>query len=224
MDLSISLVQSLLNEAFCNTEYSQPSAVYLAAHTADPLATAASGASPAYYEVGTPGSNGYARTQIEFTAASGSTSRTVANTNQEQLTMPSTLANNTAIPFLGIWSASTGGTLMARIPILGTTWEATVDGSGVVTTGVAHGLATDDRIVFEDLGPASTPSLPTFAVNTIYYVRSGSTSTTFTVATSSGGAAVTGSAGGLIARKLNVQTFNASNVLQVDAGALTIRL
>lgn len=223
MDLSIALVQSLLNEAFCNSEYSQPSTVYLAAHTADPLASAASGASPAYYEVGSPGSSGYSRSSIAFTAASG-TSRSVSNTSSVQITMPSTLGNNTAVPFLGLWSASTGGTLMARIPILGTTWEATVDGSGIVTTGVAHGLAADDRIVFEDLGPATTPALPTFAVNTIYYVRSGFTSTTFTVATSSGGAAVTGTAGGLIARKLNVQTFNASNVLQVDAGALTIRL
>jgi len=52
----------------------------------------------------------------------------------------------------------------------------------------AHGLATDDRVAFF-AGPNG--SLPAgITEGTVYFVRSGSTTDTFTVATTSGGAAV----------------------------------
>lgn len=221
MDINTAVVNSLLDEMFRNTEYTQPTTVYLAAWSGDPF----NGGS----EVGTPGSSGYSRSAIAFSAAS---SRSIANSGAVQVTMPSTLPANTAVTHLGLHSdATTPGTttLMARVPILGTAWEVTVDAAtDTFSTGVAHGLAVDDRIICDDLGPATTPALPAgITAGTVYYVKTVPSSSTFTLSTTAGGAGATldvTASGGCIARKLNVQTFNASNILQVAIGAVVVRM
>lgn len=226
MDLADSLVNSLLNEVFRGVNYAGNNPVYLAAWNGDPYV---SGSEVGVPVASAPASGQYIRPAIAFTNAAAS--RALSNSAPTQITMPSGLTANTPVSFLAIHTdqTTTGtGSMLARVPILGTTWEVTVDAStDLFSTGVAHGLAADDRIVFADLGPSSPGTLPTgITAGQIYYVIStGLTSTAFAVSASSSGAALNVTAsGGCLARKLSVQTFNASNVLQVDAGALTIRL
>ena len=225
MDLADALCNSLLNEIFRGVNYAANSTVYVSAWNGDPFVSGTEVGTPV---ASSPPASGYVRPTIAFTNAASS--RSLSNSAQTQITMPTGLASNTPVSFLGIHTdqTTTGtGSMLARVPILGTTWEVTVGTDDLFTTGVAHGLAADDRIVFQDLGPATSPTLPTgITAGQVYYVlASGLTSTAFKVSTSSGGSALdVTAAGGCLARKLSVQTFNGSNVLQIDAGALTIRL
>lgn len=232
MDLTTALVNSLLDEAFNNVEYAQSAATkYLSAWNGDPF----NGGT----EVGTPvttapsGTN-YNRASITFSAASG---RAVTNSASASITMPPGMAAATPVSFLGVHTdqTTTGtGTMLCRVPILGSLYEATADvTTDTFTTGEAHGLVAGDRVVFDNLATAGDSSSTTLGggltAGTVYYVRTtGLTSYAFTVSTTGSAGTVvdlTGTNGfGVIVRKLSVQTFNASNILQVASGQLAIRL
>lgn len=216
MDVSTYFAGKIIDHILRNQAFTPPATVYLSAHSADPGSTGAS-------EVGTAGSNGYARQALALNAASA---KATANTSQIQITMPSNLSAGTPAPWLGVWDAATAGNFMLRSPILGTNFEVNVVAStDLFTVSGGHGFATDDRVAFEpgNIGP----SLPTgITAGVIYYVLAASlTSTAFKVSTTSGGGALDVTADGeCVVRKLSVQTFNASNILQVAAGALTFGL
>lgn len=111
--------------------------------------------------------------------------------NDALVSFPQNTGSNQDVIAYGIWDASTAGNLKAiglldaDPPILGTC-AATGE---VITTGNAHGLATDQR-VFALAAPGA--ALPTgLSENTAYFVlAAGLTSTAFTISTTSGGAAV----------------------------------
>lgn len=213
MDLSTYAGNKLI-DLLRGTAWTAPAGLYLSAHTADPGLTGTS-------EVGTAGSNGYSRQALALSAASG---KATANTAQIQITMPSTLASNTPVPFLGVWDAATGGNFICKVPI-GTVanFEASAATTDLISTGEVHGLAADDRVEFESIGGIMPTGL---SAGTIYYVlASGLTTTDFKVSTTSGGSAVDiTAAGGCIVRKLTVQAYNPSNILQVAIGALTLNV
>jgi hypothetical protein len=141
-----------------------------------------------------------------------------------------TLDNDTAILFdvptgsvvgWSVWDAVTAGNVYQ------TGWFSITSGLAVVRTAdatandvqsVAHGLAADDRVIFEVVEGLSVPAGLT--AGTIYFViATGLTTDAFRVATTSGGAAVdiTGT-GAAIWRKVSVTTFGSQGQFQINAG------
>ena len=210
MDISTYFGNAILNAVRgggAGTSYTAPASVYLSAHTADPGLTGTSEVSGA----------SYARTSIEFNAASG---KVLTNTNQESLTMPSS-GGPFLISFLGVWDAATTGNFLFKVPLLGSNHEVTADTANLFSSGDAHGLVASDRVEFENLGGA----LPTgVSAGTLYYVlATGLTTTAFKVSTTDVGTEVDITvAGGAIVRAVAAQSFNNGNILQVAAGALTV--
>ena len=97
---------------------------------------------------------------------------------------------------------------------------ATVTALGVATS-VGHGLATDDRVFVTALGGDALPT--GFAIDTIYFVRAtGLTTDAFSLATTSGGAAVGSVAGELAWFKTVPQTFSIAGnlILPVTTGLI----
>lgn len=216
-DISTYLGNKIIDHIFRNQAYTPAATVYVSAHTSDPGLTGAN-------EVGTAGSNGYSRQALTLGAGS---SKASASSAQVQITMPSTLASNTIVSWLGIWDAATGGNFLMRVPLLGTNLEATVTAStDTFVTGETHGFSAGDRVAVYDGGSAGTvPSGIT--EGTLYYVGDaghGLTTTAFKLYTDAAYTTVVDVAadGGVIVRKLTAQPFNASNILQVASGALTI--
>jgi hypothetical protein len=111
------------------------------------------------------------------------------------VTMPQNTGSNQDVIAFGVYSAATAGTLHAiglldtDQPILGTG-----DASDTITA-YGHGLSTDQR-VYVMAAPGAV--IPTgLSENTAYFVRAtGLTADAFTLATTSGGAAVNITAGG----------------------------
>jgi hypothetical protein len=111
--------------------------------------------------------------------------------NDAAVTFPQNTGSSQDMIGYGIYDAATAGNLKAiglldaDPPIVGTC-AATGE---VITTGTAHGLATDQRI-FALAAPGA--AFPTgLSENTAYYVlAAGLTATAFTISASSGGAAV----------------------------------
>lgn len=106
------------------------------------------------------------------------------------MTFPqNTGANEDEIAY-GVYSAATAGTLYA-IGLLDT--DVPIIGTAAITTGtitaIAHGLVADQR-VFILAAPGAV--IPTgFSENTAYFVKAaGLTADSYTIATTSGGAAV----------------------------------
>ncbi len=154
--------------------------------------------------------------------------------NTYPLSVAGTLDNDTAILFdvpagnvvaWGIWDAATIGN------VLQTGWFSTVSGLGICRSAdvtandvqsVAHGLAADDRIVFEVVEGLTIPAGLT--AGTVYFVIAiGLTTDAFRVATTSGGAAIDITAvGSAIWRKVVVTNFGAQGQFQINAGDLDI--
>lgn len=142
------------------------------------------------------------------------------NTAQLTIAIP---AGGTAM-VLSIHSALTVGNLQGIFPIgssvRGTATVATSD----TFTSYAHGLSTDDRVFFSAV---HSESLPTgLSATTLYYVRAtGLTADAFTVATTSGGAAVDVTGAGEVAFYRTVpNTFASGGNVVVAAGALDFDL
>lgn len=149
-------------------------------------------------------------------AASGQRSNSVA------ITLPVTAG--TTVAAIGIYDAVSAGTQQAYFPI-GSTGQY-VDGVVTVSTAgtftsVAHGLTTDDRVFFSAVAGEALPT--TLSTSTLYFVRAGSTADTFTIATTSGGAQVTFTAGGEAAFFKTVpNTFASAGNLTIAIGALVL--
>lgn len=171
----------------------------------------------AYQDLGVTESTGgsYARQAITWAAASGGT-----RTNSAQLSIP--IAAGQTIQSVGVWDASTAGNSQGF-------WQigSTVAGVGTATASTdviasfAHGVTTDDRVFFT--GPVGQGTVPAgLSATTLYFVRAtGLTADAFTVATTSGGAAVNITADGEVAFYKTVpQTFSIAGnlILPVTTG------
>lgn len=167
----------------------------------------------AYQDLGVTESTGgsYARQAITWAAASGGT-----RANSAQISIP--INAGQTIQTVGIWDAVSAGNAQGFFQI-----GSTVAGVGTATASTdtiasfAHGVTTDDRIFF--VAPVGS-SLPTgLSATTLYFVRStGLTADAFTVATTSGGAAVNITADGEVAWFKTVpQTFSISGNLILPA-------
>lgn len=208
MDISTFLGNKIIDHLLRNQAYTPPVTVYVSAHTADPGLTGGSEVAGA----------GYARQALALTAGA---SKATATSAQVQIPMPSAGG-----PFLcswyGIWDASTAGNFLLKVPMLGTNQIVTGAAATDLLTCYAHGFTTGDRISF-DAGPGA--GLPTgLATATLYWViATGLTADVFSVSTTSGGAAVNITADGeAIARKQLEKTMNATDLLQINSGALTV--
>lgn len=182
---------------------------WISLHSADPGLTGAN-------EL-TGGSPAYARKQNTFPAfASG------------------TADNDTAILFdvpagdvvaWGVWDLSTAGVCFQ------TGWFSTVsnailvpdaDVAGNLIRSHEHGLAANDRIVFEVLEGLTLPAGLT--AGTLFHVIAGGlTADAFSVSATQGGAAIDITASGVgIVRKVVVTNFAAQGQFQINAGELDI--
>lgn len=171
----------------------------------------------AYTDLGTTEVVGgaYARQAVTWTAAASS-----IRDNNAQLSIP--IPAGTTVVVGSIHSASTAGTLHGWFQI-----GSTLRGAATVTTGdtftsVAHGLATDDRVFFATVAGDALPA--GLSATTLYFVRAtGLTADAFTVATTSGGAAVDVTAAGECAWFKTVpNTFASAGNLIIATGALDV--
>lgn len=129
----------------------------------------------------------YARQAITW-AAAGSGAR--AN-GTSALTVPMPTTGVTAV-FFGIYDAASAGVLQAWGGI-GSTVKGVFSSLDITTNNTiqsrAHGLTTDDRVFFYPAGDAALPTGLTTAI--AYFVKSANLTTdAFSVASTSGGAAI----------------------------------
>lgn len=167
----------------------------------------------AYTDLGTTEASGgsYARQAITWAAASAGT-----RANSAQISIP--INAGTTVQAVGVWDASTVGNSQGYWQIGSTvTGAGTATASTDVIASFAHGLTTDDRVFFTAPAGSSLPAGLTAA--TLYFVRAtGLTADAFTVATTSGGAAVNITADGEVAFFKTVpQTFAISGNLILPA-------
>lgn len=146
----------------------------------------------AYIDLGVTEVTGgsYARQAITWAAASGGT-----RANSAQISIP--IPAGTTVQTVGVWDAASAGNSQGF-------WQigSTIAGAGTVTassdtvSSFAHGLTTDDRVFFAP--PAGQSGIPAgLSLTVLYFVRAtGLTADAFTVATTSGGAAVNVTADG----------------------------
>jgi hypothetical protein len=129
-------------------------------------------------------------------------------------------------PWIGLWSAITVGTFFGMMPAnAGVPIEFETDDTTADTLkSVAHGLANGDQVV---AWPTLGKSLPTdagsnLAVGTIYFVVT-STTDSFQLSTTSGGAAInfTGKGSGMV-QKILPEVFAAQGTLQVSSATLDL--
>lgn len=164
----------------------------------------------------------YARQAITWTAAASG-----VTDNNAQLSIP--IPAGTTVPALGFFDASSAGNILGYWP---------VGSSGQILKGVAsvdststeliqsngHGLAADDRVF---VWPVAGESLPTgLSAATLYFVRATALTTDgFTLATTSGGAAVDITALGELAWAKTVpNTWASAGNLVIATGALDLDL
>lgn len=174
----------------------------------------------AYEDLGVTETSGgsYARQAITWAAAASG-----ARSNSATLTIP--IAAGKTIQAVGVWDASSAGTAQGFFQI-GSTLRgaATVDATTDTFTSVGHGLTTDDRVF---VSTVAGDALPTgLSATTLYFVRAtGLTADAFTLATTSGGAAVNITASGEVAWYKTVpQTFSIAGNLSITSSNLTIDL
>lgn len=138
----------------------------------------------AYTDLGVTEASGgsYARQAITWAAAASG-----ARANSAQMSIP--INAGTTVIATGVWDAATVGNSQGFFQI-----GSSLRGVASVTaadafTSIGHGLATDDRVF---VGSVAGEALPTgLSATTLYFVRAtGLTADVFTLATTSGGAAV----------------------------------
>lgn len=139
----------------------------------------------AYTDLGVTEASGgsYARQALTWAAAASG-----ARAISAQVSIP--IPAGTTVQSVGVWDASTVGNSQGFWQI-GSTLRgvATITASTDTFASFAHGVTTDDRVFFATV---SGEALPTgLSATTLYFVRAtGLTADAFTVATTSGGAAV----------------------------------
>ena len=184
---------------------------FVALHSADPGDTGATAELTG---------GGYARQQVAFGAAA---SGTLSNTGAITWSVP---AGN--VVAWSIWDAVTAGVCFqtgwfnTATPAVGLGIVRSADLAGNDVQSVAHGLATDDRVVFETIEQLATPTGIT--LGTIYFVlAAGLTTDAFNVSTTSGGAELDiTAAGSTVWRRVLVTNFGGAGSFQVAAGDLDI--
>lgn len=166
---------------------------------------------------------GYARIPVARTAGgfavATNTVQPVANIDFGACT-----AGSATAMFAGVGTAVNGvGKLLGFATIGGAPQIASAALTDTITA-YAHGLVTDDRVVFY---PGYNVVVPAGIVEgTVYFVRAGSTADTFTIATTSGGVAVdvTGAAGAIFQKVTPINITNAPSVTPRLTTATIFRL
>jgi len=184
---------------------------FISLHSADPADTGANEVT----------GGGYARQQTAFGAAAAGT---LSNTGAITWSVP---AGN--VVAWGANDASTAGNFYqtgwfqpASGKVVDLAVVRTADATANDIQSQTHGLAADDRVVFEVIEQLTIPAGLT--AGTIYFViATGLTTDAFRVALTSGGAAIdiTGN-GSAIWRKVLVTNFSGAGTFQVAAGDLDI--
>jgi hypothetical protein len=195
------------NAALRNTTYTSPATVYLALYSTNPTDA----------DTGTEITGGaYARQSVAFTAP---TNGVFPNTSA--INFPVATANYPApVRYMGVRDASTVGNLLWYGPCMAST---PVDFVGIASSDIftspGHGFVNTDQVVL--MGD----NLPTGVDgNTIYFIVT-STTDTFQLALTSGGAAIniTANGSGKIAKD-GSKTININDQFTVPAGNLTASL
>jgi hypothetical protein len=199
----------IIDHLFRNQAFTPPTTVYVSLHSGRPGDTGANEIS----------GGSYARQSVTLTAASGGASdnsSAVSFTNMPAVTVVA----------FGLWDASSAGNLLAwgwLQPSGGYQRLFVVESADLTTdeiTSPSHGLAANDRVVFESL---LGQSLPTgLSTGTVYYVISPTTDT-FKVSTTQGGSAVdiTAVGSGLLL-KVTPKTTNSGDTFQFPTGDLDL--
>jgi len=184
---------------------------FISLHSADPADTGANELT----------GGGYARQQVAFGAAAAGT---LSNTGAITWSVP---AGN--VVAWGANDASTAGNFFqtgwfqpASGKVVDLAVVRTADATANDVQSQTHGLAADDRVIFEVIEGLTVPA--GLVAGTIYFVIStGLTTDAFRVALTSGGAAIdiTGN-GSAIWRKVLVTNFSGAGTFQVAAGDLDV--
>lgn len=208
MGLKDAAKHRMLNHLAGNTA-TAAAITHVSAHTAYP----ATGAN----EV-TGGSPAYARQVVAFEAAAGTElAGSLDVSNSPVFDIPGA----TSVAALGFWTAVSAGTLLADSPAgSGTVRTFSVDDAATdVCDSDAHGFADGDRVVVYG------SNLPTGLTNeTTYFVRD-STTNSFKLATTSGGAAIDlTSIGDGLAQKTVVESFAGQGTYTVTDADISLNL
>jgi len=183
---------------------------FVSLHTGDPSTTGANEA--------TGGSPAYARKAITWSAASAGSK---AASNSPVFDVPAG-----TYYYMGFWTLSSGGTWAGYVPLGSTARRAisvvAADLAGNTIQSPAHGLTTDNRVVFwSTIGAA----LPTgLSEGTVYWViATGLTTDVFEVSATQGGAAVDITAiGDGDVQKLTPETFAAQGTYTATATTISL--
>ncbi len=162
----------------------------------------------------TGGSPAYARKAISWNAASGGSK---GSSTAPVFDVPAA----TTIGFVGLWSAATSGTFAGMGPNGGATqyaFTAVVSGNTFTAPGSAY---TNGNTVVVFAGAGAT--LPGgFTAGTVYYVVSVS-GTSFSLAATSGGSAITVSAAGAgIVQAITLESYGAQGTFTLSSDTLTL--
>lgn len=176
----------------------------------------------AFTDLGTTEAGGATRQAITWTAAASG-----VTDNNAQLSIP--VNAGVTVQTLGFFDALTVGNILGYWPI-GSAGQVlrgvgTVDAIATdLIQSSAHGLAADDRVFFWPAGDATLPA--GLSAATLYFVRAtGLTADLFSVATTSGGAAVDITALGELAWAKTVpNTWASAGNLVIATGSLDLDL
>lgn len=167
----------------------------------------------AWQDLGVTESTGgnYARQPITWAAAASG-----ARANSAQVSIP--IAAGQTIQAVGVHDALTGGGSQGFFQIgSALRGSASVAAAGDAFTSIGHGLTTDARVFFATNGGDALPT--GLSLTTLYFVRAtGLTADVFSVATTSGGAAVDITVSGEVSWFVTVpQTFSIAGNLILPA-------
>jgi len=166
------LANKLLDHVFGGGDFTRPATLYIGGLKAGDVEV--SGGSYARVAVTNNGTN--------FPGASG---RAKANANA--IPFATATADWGFIEAIGIYDASSGGNLLAKVPLAGPFKNATAAAATDVVTSASHGFADGQRVRVEAMAGLSLPG--GLAANTTYWIRDVTTHT-FKLAASSGGGAI----------------------------------
>lgn len=174
---SDALANALLDHVFGGGDYERPAYLYIGAIKDNG------------YEVS---GGGYARAAVLNSQASFPAAADRAKSNANAIPFPTATADWTTdgstIAAIGIYTAASGGSPIATIPLAGAFEEFFARASTDVIACTAHGFANGQRVRVEALD--EDIALPGgLSANTSYYVRDATTDS-FKLAASSGGAAI----------------------------------
>ena len=164
----------------------------------------------------------YARQAVTWQSAGTPAAGQSGNTAQLTVPIP---AGSTPVA-VALYDAVSAGTLLGYFPY-GSSGQvvdgvASADATTDLLTSVAHGLTTDDRVMFWAI---TGDALPTgLSATTLYFVlASGLTANAFKVATTSGGTAIDITASSEVAFAKTVpNTFSSAGNIVIAANALVL--